>query len=175
MRGVILAYKGVSPSISEDVFVAPNATIIGDVTIGSQSSVWFNTVIRGDVMPITIGERTNLQDGTIVHVTGGEYETNIGSDVLIGHRAVIHGALLEDKCFVGMTATVLDGAIIESGAMVAAGALVTPGKRVRSGELWAGSPAKLFRKISQNEFDEFLEGTEGYRQLAQEYRSTVEN
>ena len=170
MSGYIIPYRGVMPEIAGDAFIAPNATVIGKVTIGSQSSVWFNTVIRGDVMSISIGDRTNLQDGTIVHVTGGMFDTVIGSDVLIGHRAIIHGATLEDACFIGMGATVLDGAVIETGAMVAAGAMVTPGKRVKKGELWAGTPAKFFRNIGEEEFQEFAEGTEGYRQLGQEYK-----
>ena len=173
MSGYILPYQGVMPTISSDAFVAPNATVIGNVTIGSQSSVWFNTVIRGDVMSIRIGDRTNLQDGTIVHVTGGLFDTVIGSDVLIGHRAVIHGATLEDRCFIGMGAIILDGVVVETGAMVAAGALVTPGKRVKRGELWAGRPAKFFRKIGDVEFKEFADGTEGYRQLGQQYKRTI--
>ena len=173
MSGYILPYDGVLPAIAEDAFIAPNATVIGNVTIGSQSSIWFNTVIRGDVMAIRIGDRTNLQDGTIVHVTGGMFDTLIGSDVLVGHRAIIHGATLEDACFVGMGAIVLDGAVVESGAMVAAGATVTPGKRVKRGELWAGSPAKLFREIGDEEFNEFAGGTEGYRKLGQEYKKTL--
>ena len=173
MSGYILPYQGVLPTIAEDAFIAPNATVIGKVTIGSQSSVWFNTVIRGDVMSISIGDRTNLQDGTIVHVTGGMFDTVIGSDVLIGHRAIIHGCTLEDGCFIGMGATVLDGAVIETGAMVAAGAMITPGKHVKKGELWAGSPAKFFREIGDAEFKEFADGTEGYRQLGQEYKEAL--
>ena len=171
---MLFPYRDVYPKISNDVFIAPNSAVIGDVVIGSESSVWFGTVIRGDVMPIRIGERTNLQDGTIVHVTGGEYEVFIGDDVLIGHRAIIHGATLKDKCFVGMAATVLDGAVVETGGIVAAGALVTPGKVVKEGELWAGSPAKLFRTVSEQEVSEFLSGAEGYRKLAQEYRVALD-
>ena len=174
MSGHILPFQGVMPIIAEDAFIAPNATVIGHVTIGSQSSVWFNTVIRGDVMSIRVGDRTNLQDGTIVHVTGGMFDTVIGSDVLIGHRAIIHGATLEDGCFIGMGATILDGAVVETGAMVAAGAMVTPGKRVKRGELWAGSPAKLFREIGDAEFQEFADGTEGYRQLGQDYKEALQ-
>ena len=174
MSGYILPYEGVMPTIARDAFIAPNATVVGNVTIGSQSSIWFNTVIRGDVMHIRIGDRTNLQDGTIVHVTGGMFDTVIGSDVLIGHRAIVHGATLEDGCFVGMAATILDGAVVETGALVAAGAMVTPGKRVKRGELWAGSPAKFFRKIDETEFQEFADGTEGYRQLGQNYKKTLE-
>lgn len=174
MVGFIYPYRGRTPEIADDVFVAPNATIIGKVTIGSQSSIWFNTVIRGDVMDIEIGERTNLQDGTIVHVTGGSFSTTIGNDVLIGHKAIVHGATLQDRCFIGMDSTILDGAVIESGAMVAAGAMVTPGKRVKGGELWAGSPAKFFRNLSDEEISSFSEGTEGYRSLGQEYKKVFE-
>ncbi|MEE2745885.1 MAG: gamma carbonic anhydrase family protein [Pseudomonadota bacterium] len=158
------------PKIAEDAFIAPNATIIGDVTIGAESSIWFNTVIRGDVMPISIGDRSNLQDGTIVHVTGGQFSAIIGSDVLIGHRAIIHGAHLQDACFIGMAATILDGVVVETGSMVAAGSLVTPGKVVKEGELWAGSPAKFFRKLSESEKAELPDGADGYKNLGQQYR-----
>ncbi|MBT7269062.1 MAG: gamma carbonic anhydrase family protein, partial [Rhodospirillaceae bacterium] len=115
MSGLIIPYQGVFPDIAEDAFVAPNATIIGKVKIGAGSSIWFNTVLRGDVEAITVGERTSLQDGTIVHVTGGKYETHIGSDVLIGHKVLIHGATLEDGCFIGMSATVMDNVGVETG------------------------------------------------------------
>lgn len=173
MTGLILPWQGVTPRIEPSAFIAPNATVIGDTVIGAESSIWFGTVVRGDVHEIRIGARTNIQDNSVVHVTGGKFGTYIGSDITIGHRAVIHAATLEDGCFIGMGAVVMDGAVVESRAMVAAGAMVTPGKRVKSGELWAGSPAKFLRKLSQEDLDNFpvlvgkyLELCRGYRAMA---------
>ncbi|MBT3990723.1 MAG: gamma carbonic anhydrase family protein [Rhodospirillaceae bacterium] len=174
MSGLIIPYQGVFPDIAEDAFVAPNATIIGKVKIGAGSSIWFNTVLRGDVEAITVGERTSLQDGTIVHVTGGKYETHIGSDVLIGHKVLIHGATLEDGCFIGMSATVMDNVVVETGAMVAAGALVTPGQRVKKGELWAGVPAKMMRAMKPEEVELLPYGVGLYVNLGKEYQEYLE-
>lgn len=174
MSGINLPYRGILPDIAEDVFVAPNATIIRKVKIGAGSRIWFNTVLRGDVEAITIGERSNLQDGTIVHVTGGKYETHIGNDVSIGHKALIHGATLEDSCFIGMSATVMDIVIVETAAMVAAGALVTPGKRVKSGELWGGNPARMMRKLKPEENDLRPYVVDMYINLGQEYKTEIE-
>jgi len=143
--------KGIVPTISPKAFIAPGAAVIGDVEIGEDSAVWFGCVVRGDVNIIRIGERTNIQDGTVVHVTRKTGPTYIGSDVTIGHSALIHAATLEDKCFIGMRATIMDGAVVESGGWVAAGALVTPGKRVPKGQIWAGNPAKYFRDLNEEE------------------------
>ena len=173
MSAVILPYKGVRPTIAPDAFIAPTAVVIGDVVIGAGTSVWFNCVVRGDVHEIRIGERTNIQDGTIVHVTGGKFGTYIGSDVTIGHGAVLHACTLEDCCFIGMGATILDGAVVESGAMVAAGAVVTPGKRVKKGELWAGNPAKLLRELSAADVAFFPKSAENYVNLATQYRGEI--
>lgn len=173
MSGLILPFKGTSPTIADDCFIAPNATIIGDVVIGAGTSVWFGCVIRGDVHEIRIGERTNIQDGTIVHVTGGKLGTYIGSDITIGHGAVLHACTLEDGCFIGMGAVVLDGAVIETGAMVAAGAVVTPGKRVTAGELWSGNPAKLMRPLKEAEIAFFPKSAANYRTLGDTYRQSL--
>ena len=173
MSGLILPFKGTSPTIAEDCFVAPNATVIGDVVIGSGTSLWFGVVIRGDVHEIRIGARTNIQDGTIVHVTGGKLGTYIGSDITIGHGAVLHACTLEDGCFVGMGAVVLDGAVIESGAMVAAGAVVTPGKRVKAGELWSGNPAKPMRELKPEELAFFPKSAANYKALGETYRQSL--
>ena len=161
------------PTIAEDAFIAPNATVIGDIEIGALSSVWFNVVLRGDVNFIRIGERTNIQDGTVVHVATDSYPTLIGNDVLIGHMAVVHACTLEDGCFVGMAATVMDGAVIEKGAMVAAGALVPPGKTVGAGQLWAGTPAKYIRDLTAEETAEFPIQIQRYVDLGQSYRDIV--
>ncbi len=160
---------GVSPVISDKAFIAPGAAIIGDVHIGADTGVWFGCVIRGDVQAIRIGERTNIQDGTVIHVTRDTGPTTIGSGVTIGHSVLLHACTLEDNCFIGMRATVMDGAIVESGAMVAAGALVTPGKRVPSGQLWAGSPAKFFKDLSSQELAFFPVSAENYVRHAREY------
>jgi carbonic anhydrase/acetyltransferase-like protein (isoleucine patch superfamily) len=153
------------------VFIAPGAHVIGKVSIGAGSSIWFNCVLRGDVGHINVGERTNVQDGTIVHVTGGRFDTHIGDDVLIGHGCIIHGCRLENHAFVGMGAIVLDGAVVEADAMLAAGALLTPGKVVKSGELWAGRPAKFLRSLTVAEIAGNRAGAAGYARLAQVYRT----
>lgn len=171
MTAIILPFDGVTPRIAPDAFIAPTAAVIGDVVIGAGSSVWFNCTLRGDVHEIRVGERTNIQDGCVVHVTSGKFGCYIGSDITIGHNAVIHACTLEDGCFVGMSATVMDGAVVESQAMVAAGALVTPGKRVRRGELWAGSPAKPMRRLTEDELAYFPESAAHYARLAARYMS----
>ncbi|MBF0562983.1 MAG: gamma carbonic anhydrase family protein [Alphaproteobacteria bacterium] len=148
---ILLPWHGVMPQIAADAFIAPNATVIGDVIIGAEASIWFGTIVRGDVHEIRIGARTNIQDATVVHCTAGKFGTYIGADITIGHGAILHACTLEDGCFIGMGATVMDGAVVESGAMIAAGALVTPGKRVKRGQLWAGSPAKCIRPVSDDE------------------------
>lgn len=173
MSGLILPFQGVLPRIAPDVFIAPNATVIGDVVIGAGSSVWFQCLIRGDVHEIRIGERTNIQDGTVIHVTKGKSGTSIGSDITIGHAAVIHAATLEDKAFIGMRATVLDGAVVEGGAMVAAGAVVGPGKRVKRGELWAGVPAKPIRQMGEDEIAGLARTAAHYVELAATYRGAL--
>src|SRR5215813_1894964 len=131
----LYSYKGTVPTIGKDVYVAPNATIIGDVVIGEESSVWFGVVIRGDVFPIRIGARTNIQDNVVIHVTGGEASTTIGDDVTVGHLALIHGCTIGHRCLVGMGSIVLDRAIIEDDCFIAAGALVPPGMRIASRSL----------------------------------------
>ena len=170
MAGVIRSYRGVLPTIAPDAFVAETAVVIGDAVIGAQTSIWYGTVIRGDVHEIRIGARTNIQDGSVVHVTRHRFGCYIGSGVTIGHGAIIHACTLEDDCFIGMGATIMDGARVEAGAMVAAGALVTPGKVVPSGELWGGSPAKFMRRLTPEERAFFAESAANYVALGQEYR-----
>lgn len=169
VKALIRAFKGTLPKIASSAFIAENAAIIGDVEIGEQSSIWYNVTIRGDVNSIRIGARSNIQDGSVIHVTTNRFPTVIGDDVLVGHNAVIHGCTLESGAFVGMGATVLDGAVVEGGAMVAAGALVAPGKRVKRGELWAGQPAKLKRELSEEEIAGFKVQTQHYADVAAIY------
>lgn len=157
------------PKVDSSVFVAATATIIGDVTVGAESSLWYGVVVRGDINRICIGARTNLQDGTIVHVSSAGGGALIGDDVTVGHMAVLHDCFLKDHSFVGIKACVMDGATVEGGAMVAAGALVTPGKIVRSGELWAGVPAQPVRSLKQEEIDMIDWIPKHYVELAREY------
>lgn len=170
MKPIILPYKGIMPKIADDAFIAPNAVIIGDVEIGSKSNVWFNCVIRGDVNIIRIGERTNIQDGTVIHVTRKTGPTKIGSGVTIGHMALLHACTLEDGSFIGMQSTVMDGAVVESGAMVAAGAIVTPNKRIPKGQIWAGNPAKYLRDLKPQEAEFIKISEDNYVRLAGEYK-----
>jgi len=170
MSGLILPWQGRLPEIDATAFIAPNATVIGDVTIGAESSIWFGCILRGDVNVIRIGARTNIQDGTVIHVTRRTFGTFIGSDITIGHAAVLHGCTLEDCCFIGMGAVLLDGVVIEREAMVAAGAVVTPGKRVKSGELWGGNPARLLRPLTEQDRAHFPVSAANYVELAQQYR-----
>lgn len=169
MSSQILPFRGKTPRIADDAWIAPNATIIGDVEIGPRSSVWFNCTVRGDVNIIRIGDGTNIQDGTVIHVDSKKYGTFVGDNVLVGHMALIHACLIEDGAFVGMKACVMDGAIVERGAMVAAGALVPPGKVVPSGQLWAGVPAQYIRDLRPEEVAGMEDAARRYADLADIY------
>lgn len=161
------------PKVSADAFVAPGAQLIGDVMLGSEASVWYNCVLRGDVKPISVGSRSNIQDGSVVHVTRSRHATIIGADCLIGHLAVIHGCELHDHCFVGLGTIVMDGCVVESDAMLAAGALLSPGKRVPAGQLWAGRPAVFVRDLRPDEIARNRAGAAGYVELARLHRQSV--
>jgi carbonic anhydrase/acetyltransferase-like protein (isoleucine patch superfamily) len=171
----IRAYRGVLPKLGQAVYVDPAATVIGDVTLGDDASIWPGTVIRGDVHYIRIGARTNIQDGTIVHVTHdgtytpGGFPTIIGADVTIGHAAVIHACTIEDACLIGMHATVLDGALVKKHGFVGAGAVVAPGKVVGEGELWLGNPARCVRKLGEREIEQLYYSAKHYVRLKNEY------
>eukprot|EP00250_Pteridium_aquilinum_P031337 c43443_g1_i1 orf=535-1335(-) len=163
-----------NPDIAQNVFVAPSAAVIGDVKVGAGSSIWYGCVIRGDVNSINVGSSTNIQDNTLIHVaktniSGNIMPTTIGSRVTIGHNAVLHGCTIEDDTFVGMGATLLDGVYVEKNAMVAAGALVKQNTRIPTGEVWAGNPAKLLRKLSDEELAFFAKSAENYVKLAEEH------
>ena len=165
----IIPYKGKFPKIANDAFIAQNAVIIGDVVIGSKSSIWYNCVIRGDVNHIGIGQETNIQDGTIIHVGTNNGPTIIGDCITIGHKALIHACTLHDYSFIGMNSTVMDYAQIKSYSMVAAGALVTNNKIVEENELWTGVPAKFLRKLKKEEVDYINVSKDRYINLAKEY------
>ena len=168
----ILSFGGYTPRVDATAFVAPGAQIIGNVEIAAEASIWYNCVLRGDVNAIRVGPRTDIQDGSVIHVDspkpgGAEgHPTIIGADVLIGHLAMVHGCMLHDRAFVGLGAIVMDGCEIESDAMLAAGAMLTPGKRIASGQLWAGRPAKYVRDLSAEELRAQQAGAAHYVALA---------
>lgn len=147
---VILPVKGVSPTIPDDCFIAPNATIVGDVVMGFECSVWFNAVVRGDVNSIVMGNKVNIQDGACIHCTYEKTRTVIGNNVSIGHNAIVHGCTVEDNVLIGMGAIVMDRARIGSNSIIAAGAVVLEDTEVPPGSIFAGVPAKKVKDISQD-------------------------
>jgi carbonic anhydrase/acetyltransferase-like protein (isoleucine patch superfamily) len=151
---LIKSVRGFVPQIGENVFLADNATIIGDVVIGNDCSIWFNTVLRGDVNSIRIGNRVNIQDGTVVHTLYEKSVAKIGDDVSIGHNVVIHGAKIENGALVGMGAIVLDHAVVGEGALIAAGSVVLSGTKVEPGSIYGGTPAKFIKKIDPGQSKE---------------------
>ena len=167
---MIIRYRGVSPKIHESVFVAEGAQIIGDVEIGRDSSVWFNTVVRGDVNYIRIGERTNVQDNCVLHVAHDTYPLTVGSNVTVGHGAILHAAKIRDCCLIGMGAMVLDDAVVGPYAIVAAGSLVTQHFEVPEGVLVAGVPARVRRKITEQEREQILQSAGNYIDYVRAYR-----
>lgn len=166
---VLRAFGGARPRIGRGVFLAETCAVIGDVEIGDDASIWYGTVVRGDVMPIRVGARTSVQDGTIVHVTAGTQGTVIGSDCTIGHGAILHACTVEDHCLIGMGATVLDGAVIGRGSLVGAGSLVTPGTVIPPGSLAFGSPARVKRPVNTRERQQIELGAAHYVELARRY------
>ncbi|PKI40036.1 hypothetical protein CRG98_039566 [Punica granatum] len=161
-----------APVVHKDAFVAPSASIIGDVQVGRGSSVWYGCVLRGDVNSISVGSGTNIQDNSLVHVaksnlSGKVLPTIIGDNVTVGHSAVLHGCTVEDEAFVGMGATLLDGVVVEKHAMVAAGALVRQNTKIPSGEIWGGNPAKFLRKLTEEEIAFIPQSATNYSNLAQ--------
>ena len=155
-------YMGKLPAIAKSAFVEESAQVIGDVEIGEDSSVWFNAVVRGDVNYIRIGDRTNIQDASVVHVTYKTHPTVIGDDVTIGHSVTIHGCTVRSRTLIGMGAVILDGATIESDCIIAAGALVTEGKKIPSGSLAIGVPAKPVRELTEEERAMLLKSARNY-------------
>lgn len=167
----IIPFKGTQPRIGRDVFLASGACVIGDTVIGDESSIWFNTVVRGDVHSIRIGARTNIQDNTMVHVTQGQSGCAVGDDVTIGHNAVIHACTIGDLCLIGMGAVILDKAVIGRGSLVGAGALVTQGKVFPPGSLIMGSPAKVVRALTADEIEKLKDSARHYINTAKAYRT----
>ncbi len=157
------------PRIAEDVFIAPGARVIGDAVIGERSSIWFNTVVRGDVHHICTGSFTSVQDNCVLHPTQHLFPLNIGDRVLIGHSAVLHGCTVEDECFIGIGSIILDGCKVGKGSVVAAGSLLPPGFEVPPGSVAMGSPARIKKKTGDNERATIEHGWVHYVELAAEY------
>ncbi len=170
---MILAFQGKVPQLGSTVFIADNATVLGDVSIGDRSSIWYGTVIRGDVQKITIGNNTNIQDCCVVHVTTETCPTKIGDDVTVGHGAIIHGCTIKGLAMIGMGAIIMDGAIVEQECVVGAGSLIAPGQTFPAGSLIIGSPARVKREISDEERHWIRQSAEQYAQLAQEHVSSA--
>lgn len=171
--GNVLPFEDRVPQIDPTAWVAPTAVVIGDVTIGAESSVWYHCVLRGDTNVMRIGARTNIQDGSILHLNAGAEPLIIGDDVTIGHACIIHACTLKDRAFVGMGATVLDRAVIEEGGMLGAGGMLPPGKRIGPNELWMGSPAKLARVMEPDERAKFDRTAPNYVALAKRHRDSL--
>lgn len=171
----IRKFQSIHPSIEPSVYIDEKCVVIGDVSIGEDSSIWPMVTVRGDVQKITIGKRTNIQDGSVLHVTAdnqfnpGGYALTIGSDVTVGHNAILHACTVEDESLIGMGAIILDGAVIQHRAMVAAGSIVGPGKIIESGYLWIGSPAKKIRPLSDKEIDYFTFSSKHYVDLKNQH------
>ncbi|GMR18704.1 MAG: gamma carbonic anhydrase family protein [Gammaproteobacteria bacterium] len=171
----IRSYRNISPTIDQSTYIDEQACVIGDVVMGKDCSVWPMTVIRGDVNIVRIGDRTNVQDGTVVHVTHGYsevpegYDVRIGNDVTIGHNVTVHGCNIEDKCLIGIGSTLLDGAIIGEKVLLGAGSLVTEGKELQSGHLYMGRPARKIRELTDEEFKWFEYSAKHYVSLKNDY------
>ncbi len=167
---MLIDYLGKKPKLHESVFIAEGAQVIGDVTIGKDSSIWFNTVVRGDVNFVKIGDRTNVQDNSVIHVTYEKFPTVIASNVTIGHAAVIHGCSIEDFCLIGMGAILLDGSSIGEHSLVAAGSLVREGFTVPARSLVAGVPARVVRELKDEELRRLEESAQHYVSYVSNYR-----
>jgi len=166
---MIEKFKSHTPKIAANAFVHENATLIGEVEIGSESSVWPSVVLRGDMGPIIVGEQTSIQDGTIAHVTEGWSKTVIGNRVTVGHRVILHGSIVEDECLIGMGSILLDNCVIGRGSLVAAGSVVTVGTVVPPDSLVMGVPAKVVRKVADKERAMIESGCQTYVEYSKEY------
>ena len=167
---MVLEHKGITPQLDASVFLAPTACVIGDVHIGEKSSLWFNVVVRGDVNFIRIGSRTNIQDGSVIHVTKDTHPTLVGDDVSVGHSVTLHGCTVHDKCLIGIGAIVLDGAVIGASSLIAAGSVVAPGTQVPPQSLVMGSPGRVKRVLTENECRNIHSIAERYLQYQEDYR-----
>jgi carbonic anhydrase/acetyltransferase-like protein (isoleucine patch superfamily) len=159
-----------TPDIHPDAFIAPNATVVGRVSVAKDASIWFGCVVRADIEPISIGEASNIQDNTVIHIDPG-LPTSIGARVGVGHRSLLHGCVIEDDCLIGMGSIVLSGAVIETGSVVAAGSLITEGTRVPSGSLVMGVPARVVRPVDEELRERIRYTVRDYLELARAHRA----
>jgi len=166
---LIRAYRGIHPTIGTGVFIAENAVIIGDVIVGDDSSIWYGTVVRGDVNTIRVGCRSNIQDNCTVHVTNGTWPTTIGDDVSIGHGVIVHGCSIGDGCLIGMGSRILDGAVVGEESLVGAGALVTEGMQIPPRSLVLGIPARVIRGLNENELERIRRNSASYLEYKEIY------
>lgn len=171
---LILPVKGINPQIPDSCWLAPNASVIGQVILGENVSVWFQAVIRGDVNRIVIGDESNVQDGAVIHCTYQKTETIIGRRVSIAHHAIVHGCTIEDEVLIGMGAIVMDGAYIEKGSIVAAGAIVTQGTRVTAGSIYAGNPARFLKQVDAQAAEVFERTALNYQHYSDWFRNPEE-
>lgn len=168
---MIRPYRGTHPTIHPTAFIEESAVIIGDVHIGAESSVWFNAVVRGDVFYIRIGDRSNVQDGTVIHVSNGEHETILEDEVTIGHNVTLHGCYIERGCLIGIGSIVMDGVRVGEKSLVAAGSLLTPGTQIPPRSLVMGSPAKVKRSLSDQEVADLDQFWRNYVEYTELYRA----
>ena len=172
---IILSVKNTYPEIGENCYLAPNATIVGEVTLGRECSVWFTAVIRGDVNSIKIGNKTNIQDGAVIHCTYKKAATVIGNNVSVGHRAIIHGCTVEDNCLIGMGAIVMDHAVVQQNCIIAAGAVVLENSVCEAGYIYAGIPAKKIKKLSPEQIENMAKTAENYVMYSSWFSQEIEN
>ncbi len=170
----VKALNGIAPEIGENTFLAETAVVIGDVKIGKDCSIWYNAVLRGDVNPIRIGDRSNIQDGAVLHTLYKRSEVRIGNDVSVGHNANIHGAVIEDCCLIGMGATLLDNVTVGTGSIVAANSLVLTGTKIEPRSLYAGVPAKKVKDISPEQLETIRKNAAGYLMYSGWYREETD-
>jgi carbonic anhydrase/acetyltransferase-like protein (isoleucine patch superfamily) len=165
----LLPYKGIWPKLDGEVFVAPGARVIGQVTLGHGAGIWFNAVVRGDDAPIAIGRYTNIQDSSVLHVQDAAHPTRIGDYVTVGHNVILHGCTVGDNCLIGMGAIILTGAVIGDNCIIGAGSLVTEGKTIPAGTLAVGSPARVIRAVSDQDIEMIRESARHYYERTQDY------
>ena len=168
---LVRPFGDATPRIAPGAFLAETATVIGDVVVGAGSSIWYGTVVRGDVMPIRIGAATSIQDNSVIHVTSDFAGTVVGDRVTVGHNVILHACTIEDDCIIGMGAIVLDGARVRRGSIVGAGALVTPGTDIPEGSMVMGAPARVKRPISDEERARIASSAAHYVELIERYRA----
>lgn len=168
---MIASFRGISPKIHETAFIAENATVIGDVEIGAESSVWFGSVLRGDVNYIRIGERANVQDASVIHVSSKTHPTVLENEITVGHRATLHGCYVETGCLIGIGSIILDGARIGGKSLIAAGSLITPNTLIPPRSLVMGSPARVKRELSEEEAKDLEKFWRAYVSLSRNYKN----